>query len=839
MAPKQKKEAAAAKAAAKEAAEPEAKKAKVEEPKKDEPKKDEPEKKSEKEEEPKFEEPDAPKDSRAPIKETVTFANAETTLNVIPTMGGNLLTSITDGGMSFLLAGARANVGLKAGRYMFEVRTIQNLQGGHDKQSRPMLKVGFSTAASSLFLGEDAMSVCFDSEGAFTSEKKRNVLQVGAKARFVKEKTVAVVLNLDAKSPNANTINLYIDGEKITDPKPLPEGLKGEPLFPHVTWRNMSIQVNFGPTPFKDLPFKCRMVSGAASSDASVAASKEQKDGKYEVVMPVAFPNEGTFDWLDEFLAKNPKYVELSDRKIVDWCKSSGLWYKGSPGGSNDKPSLSFGLPGLDDFSVRNVIKSIAPCVPRNYVVMEVKSNLLSAERKEIIKKFNYPCFKKVAHVVMGKPAASFKGMVQDKLLKEKQAKADVAWKAKKEADDRKKAVEKRQKELQKQREEAKKKKEAEKKKDGEKEEEKKEEEEKKDEPMEEKEVEDDKDAEPPAVELTEEEKAMCFLPKRLPDITPSVLSTCFGKFSIPEEEEGFDDIRYDWDKAAAAEVYLKNWVLQQKLTSRIDSIKPGEFFKEKLANFEKTLKDWQIKQKTTKKSAKKATDDDGEEKEDVFAIENILDVEGAVLFENFAYEDWELVKLRFELALLILSFKKDCDDPDREGIPLNHLAFYYQRYFQKNFEIRMYGVADEKALFTLVKDTVAPKESVLVEVADHEQLVSDGLDMFVKRTEDRRRERCRRIDAGDETARLKFLPASAFSKPVQKPKTEAKPAESKKPEADEPPAAPKVVAPPNRAAKSAQQQQMTPAPKVEAKGKATSKGNPYKGKRENYGKGY
>lgn len=34
------------------------------------------------------------------------------------------------------------------------------------------------------------------------------------------------------------------------------------------------------------------------------------QDGKYEVIFPVAVPDEGTFDWLDDFLDKNPKYVE-------------------------------------------------------------------------------------------------------------------------------------------------------------------------------------------------------------------------------------------------------------------------------------------------------------------------------------------------------------------------------------------------------------------------------------------------------------------------------------------------------------------------------------------------
>merc|ERR1711972_284853 len=441
-------------------------------------------------------------------KETVSFSTSETTLNVVPTMGGSLLTTITEGAMSYLLAGARANVGLKSGRYMFEAKILQNL-GGSDSKCKPLLRIGFSTAGSSLFLGDDEKSVCFDSDGGFTANKQRIVFP--KKARIIKEKTVAVVLNLDSKSPNVNTINLYIDGEKITDPKPLPEGMKGQPLFPTLTYRNLSVQVNFGPTPLQDLPFKCRMVQGAANSDVTVVETKEPKDGKYEVVLPVAFPDEGTFDWLDTFLENNPKYVELSDRRIAQWCKSSGVTSKGSNAkASNDKPVGNYGVPGLDDFSVRKVINSVAPCVPRNYLIMEVKSNLVAAERKECLKKFNYPCYKKVAHVVMGKPDEEYKAKVQSKILKEKQEKALAAWKAKKEAEAKKKAAEKKAKDLAKQKAEAEKKRKADieakkKAKDGE-------EAKKEDEPMaekeEEKEEEGEKDEEPPAVELPEEEKA-------------------------------------------------------------------------------------------------------------------------------------------------------------------------------------------------------------------------------------------------------------------------------------------------------------------------------------------
>ncbi|CAL1135319.1 unnamed protein product [Cladocopium goreaui] len=64
------------------------------------------------------------------------------------------------------------------------------------------------------------------------------------------------------------------------------------------------------------------------------------QDGKYEVIFPVAVPDEGTFDWLDEFLEKNPQYVELSDRAIIKWAEKSGISHseQNSWKNCNDKP---------------------------------------------------------------------------------------------------------------------------------------------------------------------------------------------------------------------------------------------------------------------------------------------------------------------------------------------------------------------------------------------------------------------------------------------------------------------------------------------------------------------
>merc|ERR1712176_1345831 len=131
------------------------------------------------------------------------------------------------------------------------------------------------------------------------------------------------------------------------------------------------------------------MLQDAAKVDVKEAKPASPKDGKYEVLFPVAFPDEGTFDWLDTFLEKNPEYTEISDRKIQDWCMKSGLWKQrtNSWKESNDKPEFNFGIQGVDDHSIRRSIMGAAPLLARNYVFMEVKQNLVSNDRKENLKR--------------------------------------------------------------------------------------------------------------------------------------------------------------------------------------------------------------------------------------------------------------------------------------------------------------------------------------------------------------------------------------------------------------------------------------------------------------------
>merc|ERR1712061_976143 len=220
--------------------------------------------------------------------------------------------------------------------------------------------------------------------------------------------------------------------------------------------------------------------------------------------------------------------------------------------------------------------------------------------------------FKKVASVQVGEPPLDFKKKAQDKKLKLKQDASDAAFRIKQAEAKVKKLQEQKQREIEKarrkQERETKKKmdelqkkfKEDQAKKEGKEipEEEKKPVEEiaESDEEFKEPEKE-EKDEEPPKVELTQEEKKAWFVKAPIPDISEYVLNTTFGNFSLPDRDEGFDDISYSWSKSLKSQEYIKNWILQRKLSTKVENIQPSQWFNDRKKSWDSSFDKWKAKQ--------------------------------------------------------------------------------------------------------------------------------------------------------------------------------------------------------------------------------------------------
>merc|ERR1712129_21523 len=100
----------------------------------------------------------------------------------------------------------------------------------------------------------------------------------------------------------------------------------------------------------------------------------------------------------------------------------------------------------------------------------------------------------------------------------------------------------------------------------------------------------------------------------------------------------------------------------------------------------------------------------------DVFAVDDVCNLGGGMpLFKEFLFEDWTLMSLRYELYLLVQAFRKDCGDPERAGIHIDHLAFYYNKYYKKALSAKYFGVETFTDVIALVKDSIyITKQQVL-----------------------------------------------------------------------------------------------------------------------------
>jgi len=249
------------------------------------------------------------------------------------------------------------------------------------------------------------------------------------------------------------------------------------------------------------------------------------------------------------------------------------------------------------------------------------------------------------------------------------------------------------------------------------------------------------------------------FQNRELPDISDRVLSKHYASFTLPSVSDGFDDVSYVWEDEDAGTSLFKEWILERKLTQRVDDLVPGAWFQDKsrawstlVEDFKAIQSKWNSDPPAKESSSAVVTDDI-----DVFAVEDIKDIGNKEpLFARFDEEDWILLETRYELHLLLHAVRKDLNDPDRPRFPEKHLQFYYDKYFRKVFDIKYFNVAKFEEFQELIKDVLAidPATTLLSSLCDEET----PLDRFVKATEQDRRDRQQRADAGDETAKLRLI---------------------------------------------------------------------------------
>lgn len=318
---------------------------------------------------PKDVEADAPEDKRKRTQHRVAMNTFDTTLNALVSED-TILSTFQQGGLGFLLAGVRANIGVKSGRYYFETKAVE-IRGKHD------IKIGFSTLGASLSGGDSSFLFSLTDSMFHNGSTKPSALKKRI-AHFGIADVVGVLLNRVEGSEQNNTVSLFINGIRVSEPLKIEaEGA----LYPHVVFKSCSLAANFKEV-IRPLPFIVRPIADAAAEDVELSTVVES--GKPEVVFPIGWDVQ---EYVTEFAAKNPAHEVLTSATLLEWQKKSGALNRNELTCTTDGGKTIGGL-------MRN----------RKYIVALSKNKedgIFAAERKAICSRF--PSYKKIAKVMLGK----------------------------------------------------------------------------------------------------------------------------------------------------------------------------------------------------------------------------------------------------------------------------------------------------------------------------------------------------------------------------------------------------------------------------------------------------
>lgn len=250
--------------------------------------------------------------TRKGISEPVVLNTHDTTLNAIVDREGLILASAQSDGLNMLTAQARANFGAKKGRYYFEAYILSG--GGKSND----LKVGVSTSSATWLGGKG--SICFDRETLIKADGEA-VAPKHTKQNVSKKDVIGILLNLEEKHKNKNTISLFINGKRICEPVDIPASMHKQALFPHIAAINLTVGVNFG-TPQCALPFTTLTFNELGSLENEKTKIVAPKNPK--VLFSVGTPSDES---MTKFLAKkeNESFLGLTAAYLDEWIAESGI----------------------------------------------------------------------------------------------------------------------------------------------------------------------------------------------------------------------------------------------------------------------------------------------------------------------------------------------------------------------------------------------------------------------------------------------------------------------------------------------------------------------------------
>ncbi|XP_042516042.1 heterogeneous nuclear ribonucleoprotein U-like protein 1 [Macadamia integrifolia] len=369
---------------------------------------------SRKHEHPKAEEPEskrtklsAPTSSPSEAKQRVVLNTADCNLDFDVEGNGLQGHALHEQGFAYCWSGARANVGIKGGKYCFGCKIVSaqpvDMEDTPPDQKH-VCRVGISRGDDAVGnLGETEHSYGFGGTGKFSSGGK--FTDYGMK--FGVGDTIVCAVNLE-NQPLA-FVGFFKNGQWLGTAKQFDAGLKGlavvdspvrkleweSALFPHVLLKNVVVQLQFsaedGLIPQEGYkPWASALEDGNAIMGPKFSSPKD-----CEVLMMVGLPASGKTTWAEKWVKEHPEkcYVVLGTNLALEQMKVPGLLRKQNYGERFER--LMDRATGIF-----NTLLSRAAKTPRNYILDQ--TNVYKNARKRKLKPFVNYC--KIAVVIFPRP---------------------------------------------------------------------------------------------------------------------------------------------------------------------------------------------------------------------------------------------------------------------------------------------------------------------------------------------------------------------------------------------------------------------------------------------------
>lgn len=228
-------------------------------------------------------------------------------------------------GFTMMWAGTRCNYGVTKGKVAFEVKIgehmdVDNL--GEEELHKHVVRIGFSTDATSMQLGEEKNSFGY---GA-TAKASVDCKFTDFGQTFGSDDVITCYLDMES---DPKTISYSKNGEDLGTCFDDLVSVEENALFPHVLTKNTKFEVNFGQKEEPHFPLKegYTMISAVELDERVRGPLPPGKKEDCEIIMMCGLPGAGKTTWAAKHATENPekRYNILGTNTIIDKMKVMGL----------------------------------------------------------------------------------------------------------------------------------------------------------------------------------------------------------------------------------------------------------------------------------------------------------------------------------------------------------------------------------------------------------------------------------------------------------------------------------------------------------------------------------